>query len=77
MSSECDYCHAEIQWVHSENGAWMPIDWTPMPDGNIVLQRAEGQTVAHVLKKGETPVEGTPRFRAHFVVCTRPRKAKR
>lgn len=75
--SECDYCHAEIQWVHSERGKMMPIDWTPMPDGSVVLQRSGGQTVAHVLKRGEVPVAGTPRFRPHFASCTRPRKAKR
>lgn len=75
--SVCKDCSAEIQWVHSEKGRMMPIDWEPTPDGNVVLQRAGSQTVAHVLKAGEHPAGDALRFRAHFASCPAKRKAKR
>ena len=60
---ECKSCGAELAFVRSEAGRWMPLDLAPDPAGNIVLRGA----VAHILQKGESSNE--PRYLSHFVTC--------
>ncbi len=67
---KCSSCGAEILWAESKNGFAMPIDPTPVEDGNVVLHAPDDpreSPLARVLKKGEhAPM---PRFTSHFATC--------
>jgi hypothetical protein len=51
----------------------MPLDVEPVPDGNVVIEPADGAIPprARTLKKGEadTLPEGTLRYKSHFATC--------
>lgn len=73
-------CGATIQWARNvDTGKGMPLDPTPVPDGNVVVHRGEHPTVE--LRSGEWPVRvlgdlelsalgsDTLRYQAHFRSC--------
>ncbi|WP_156960500.1 hypothetical protein [Amycolatopsis taiwanensis] len=46
----CRTCKASIVWaVSAKTGTSMPIDYSPSPKGNVLLQMDRGQLVAAVL----------------------------
>lgn len=63
--SLCASCQAPIFWVRTPKGKSMPLDFTPDPDGNVVIR----DRLAHVLKAGELLVQGERRFTSHFATC--------
>lgn len=61
---KCRSCGKPVDWVTTESGKKMPLDEKPDPSGNIVLIHG----IAHVLKKGEEPLE-RPTRTSHFATC--------
>jgi hypothetical protein len=68
--SVCRSCGAEILWAITVTNSRMPVDPTPVPDGNVVLTRIDGGTpVATVLAPGEMLLDSPPLYVSHFVTC--------
>lgn len=65
----CGSCGAPIFWAQTESGRSMPVDATPVLDGNVVLYDHGGSIRARVLKKGEEPRPGEKRRTSHFQTC--------
>lgn len=66
-TSTCD-CGAEMIWCVTENGAKIPIDVEPVPDGKLIKLRVEnGDRIVHHIRKGEAVYQ--PRYNAHFATC--------
>lgn len=67
----CTTCRASIEFLTlAKSGARIPIDPGVADNGNIVVR--EGK--AHVLGPDAIAAlpPNTPRFRSHFVTCTKP-----
>lgn len=77
----CRKCDAPVKMIPTLAG-WektpptiMPIDFEPVPDGNVIILPAEPVAAipprAKTLKKGEaeTLPEGTLRYKSHFATC--------
>lgn len=67
-----DECRAWIRMLPTDRGSTMPIDWDPVPDGNVVIvgwPDIGDHPTAHVLRGGEPVMEGQPRYVAHFTTC--------
>jgi hypothetical protein len=78
--THCRSCGAEIRWVHTVSGATMPLDYHPVPDGNIVavLPAPEGtEPLARVLGKDDPRPEGQPLFKSHFATCPNANQHRR
>jgi hypothetical protein len=72
-SPRCRSCGAAIWFGLTAKGRRMPLDPSPVEDGNVVMDRLERQQVhdlphVRVLGKGED-VGDTPRYVAHFSTC--------
>lgn len=68
--SNCTSCNRPITWaVAQASGKSVPLDPTPIPDGNVVRVGADEQNrpIVVFLKKGETSTN--PRYRSHFTTC--------
>lgn len=66
----CRSCGAEIFWATTAAGRAMPIDPTPTPDGNVIIQRRDGRIGATVLAAGAAPASPQePRYTSHFATC--------
>lgn len=66
--SRCRSCGTEIKWAKTETGKSMPLDPTPVPDGNVELVNG----IAHV--HGGADLEhaqatNTVLHKAHFATC--------
>lgn len=78
----CKSCKAPVIWAETSAGKRMPIDATPVADGNLRLMHGPGS--GKVLVITGAPPEGSeePRFVSHFSTCPeavrfrRERKAK-
>lgn len=79
-ADKCRSCSADILWVKSAStGNVMPLDATPVPNGNIAIVAGKA-----VVLRGDLFEEslGGPRYQSHFVLCPaaakfrKPRKAK-
>ena len=77
MTASCRSCGAAIEWVHTTQGRTMPIDATPVSDGNVVLTGRMTKSDGGVTRP-EVRVEtaGTAglfetgdRYVAHFTTC--------
>lgn len=71
MSDRCKSCQAPIRFVVMTTGGTMPLDYDPMPEGNIVIGE-DGR--GEVLSGGIFDATEGPRYRSHFVSC--PASAK-
>lgn len=87
--SRCRSCDAPILWALTATGKRMPIDFWPVAEGNIALERnQDGERIARVLAPGERtePVEPEepadsesppPRYTSHFATCPRAGEHRR
>jgi len=67
-TSRCRSCQAKIRWVESAvSRAILPLDYDPVPDGNIVLEHGKAVIVGPP-SLFVTPTAG-PRYRSHFATC--------
>lgn len=71
QSTLCRSCKARIFFAKTANGSQMPLDFDPVPDGNVMVNE-EG--VALVLKKADLFSEAVqlpemPRYKSHFSTC--------
>lgn len=71
----CASCGASIMWCVSSKGTRMPVDPTPVADGNVILD-GEGRAPngellprAIVLGKMDAPLGDPERYVSHFVSC--------
>lgn len=72
MSSRCRSCDAEVRWVKTAAGKWMPLDVEPSADGNVQLCMVGGEEVATVLGAGDraaAQLEQIPLYVSHFATC--------
>lgn len=58
-------CGAQIVWARTTTGQRMPLDPTPVPDGNVVYC---GEKSVRVLAAGET-AGGWERYHSHWSNC--------
>lgn len=78
----CNSCSAHILWAQvldekgerqrKPNGRFkaMPVDFAPVPNGNVVLFHRPGQgIVCIVLRRGELPAAGVRLRVSHFSTC--------
>jgi len=68
----CALCKAPIFWATSVNGASMPIDAEPVPDGNVLVSRSRAHpdrkkcvVLAHAAEKPKN----RRLFVSHFATC--------
>jgi hypothetical protein len=66
----CNSCKADILWVKTVNGKSMPLDATPVVNGNIYLDEI-GRAV--YLGKGEDAT-GKTLYVSHFSSCPQAQK---
>jgi len=72
MKNFCRSCNAEIRWSVTEGkGRRMPLDFEPVPNGNIELREREHMDPIAVYVTAQPDVM---RFRSHFASC--PQRAK-
>lgn len=70
MPANCKSCNGPIEWATMPTGKLMPIDATPVHDGNVAARRDErGDLVARVLKDDDELLEGERRGTSHFATC--------
>ena len=67
MSDEnkCRSCGQKILWAITPANKRMPLDPTPVPDGNIVLV-TRGEFLSPLAVTGAS---GSPRYKSHFATC--------
>ena len=62
----CRSCGAAILWVETDSGKLMPVDLTPVEQGNLfVWQQEDGTWRCSVVE----PSWGKRRHRPHFATC--------
>jgi hypothetical protein len=92
-SPRCRSCGAPIWFGLTAKGRKMPMDPTPVEDGNVVMDRLEqvmdqiagagpdgpGQALPHVrvLAKGEAVDPDVPRYVSHFATCPASERHRR
>ena len=72
MSSRCRSCDAEVRWVKTAAGKWMPLDVEPSAEGNVQLCMVGGEEIATVLGAGDraaAQLEQISLYVSHFVTC--------
>ena len=79
--STCRSCDMPIKWVETEKGKPMPLDASPVDNGNITIEQSEARRgpVARVWGMPELIPAGEDRYVSHFVTCVHAdehRKAK-
>jgi len=63
---KCRSCGAPILWAETPKGKRIPIDPTPVPDGNIFLVTREGGRPPLAMPA----ITGNPdRWKSHFATC--------
>lgn len=86
----CKSCSARILWAQllDEKGERqrkpdgrfkaIPVDFDPVPNGNVILLHRTGQgIVCIVLRKGEIPAAGVRLRVSHFATCPAAAKHRR
>lgn len=66
MGATCKSCGAEILWVKTEMGNWMPVDRACHPAGHLVVNHAERTVIA--VDPMTTEYKGIL-HRSHFSTC--------
>ena len=81
MIALCRSCRAAIIWAETVNGARVPIDEGPDPNGIIVLEEEGRRTpLARYLTKEQReqpPAKGEERFTSHFATCPNSEQHRR
>lgn len=69
--AKCRSCQAPVRWVITAKGKRMPMDPTPVPDGNLWIDHIEGgmPVVNAVLTPDQVPPNVVFRYVSHFVTC--------
>ena len=73
--AQCRSCGADIIWVITQNGAKMPLDPEPSPEGRFVKVRVVrgmgGKTEFHVRSLKNSELEGNTKhlYASHFQTC--------
>jgi len=70
--AECRSCRAPVRWVvTAANGKRMPIDPTPVPDGNVWIDGMQDGVprVLVALSADSVPANVPLRYVSHFVTC--------
>ena len=86
-SPRCRSCGAPIWFGRTAKGKRMPIDPTPVEDGNVVVDQdmlvldqladiPDGCPI-RVLTKGEAVDQDVPRYVSHFATCPRAERHRR
>jgi hypothetical protein len=88
-TAHCRSCGADIIWAVTEKGKAMPVDPTPLPDGNIVLSMRTNQapvaaiqtkeSIEYLLAQAKYTGQEHLLFKSHFATCpnaTKHRKAR-
>lgn len=67
----CKACEAPIIWSETSTGHAMPVDASPVDDGNVLLfPTADRKYVAIVVAKTEAGAwAGRERYKSHFATC--------
>lgn len=70
MPAACRSCRAPVTWAITDLGNRIPLDLTPVADGNIVvIGHQAGTTVVRVVTIDEPAPAGAPRYVSHFATC--------
>lgn len=69
--TKCKTCQGDIVWCKTPKDKSMPINASAAAfGGNIVMLDPDNDTpLIRVLKKGEAPPPGSPRYKSHFTTC--------
>jgi len=67
----CKSCGARVRWVESPKGRPMPLDFDPVPNGNVTLSddAVRRGVVATVWGRTETIPAGLARYVVHPMTC--------
>lgn len=70
----CGSCAAPILWATTTGRKRMPVNATPSPQGNVLLEigRADNELAAAVLNRGQAAGardRDVPLYRSHFADC--------
>lgn len=63
----CRSCRAIIFWTKWASGKKMPVDYKPVPDGNLVIRRLPSCILVQFWK--EEYGDALPRYTSHFATC--------
>ena len=63
----CKSCGAEIYWLRTERGKWVPLDAVPVPDGNVIV--GDDGTARYVARHAAELPPDVPRYVSHFSSC--------
>lgn len=78
--AKCRSCQAKIVWAITENGKKMPIDPTPVRDGNVIKtgNRVDGLEEVHVISSRDVMEDDQrARYTAHFATCPNAKAHRR
>jgi hypothetical protein len=64
----CKSCGADIRWVRTTLGKWMPLDAEPVLEGNIVLT-LDGALTLSARQLALARALEQLLYRSHFVTC--------
>lgn len=73
----CRSCGAVLIWAVTDSGRRMPLDFDPVPNGNLVLSRDRDSPRAIVLSPGQQPHVSVPRYISHFSSCPHAKRFRR
>lgn len=62
----CRSCGARIRWARTLKGKAIPLDRSPVDDGNLVVVAGVAMSRANATARGAGPL---PLFKAHFATC--------
>lgn len=75
LQAEGNYCHscgAQIAWVQTIAGKWMPLDPDPRDDGNVRLDKDGVAFVGNDMRAADPPT-----YVSHFATCTHPQRHRK
>ncbi len=67
--TKCRSCGAPILWAETEKGKNIPIDPTPVQDGNLVLILRKSGLPPITMFADRLDGKGLPRYKSHFATC--------
>lgn len=66
----CRSCNAPVFWARTHfNHTPIPIDWEPVPDGNIAVVDDGLRFTAKVLPPGDERIAAEETYTSHFATC--------
>lgn len=67
----CRSCNALVVWTRTAfNHTAMPVDWDPVPHGNIVIVEHDGEPLrSMVLPPGDERINAETTYTSHFATC--------